>query len=82
MIARWHYCIGVEMVTGCVDGIVNVSNCKELWIARRKHQHIQPQGKAATLEKQKQGYIWTEREREREIYIMDRTLEKEGRSLQ
>ena len=46
MIARWHYCISVEMVTGCVHWIVNVSiNCKELWIARRKHQHTQAAGK-------------------------------------
>ena len=31
--------------TGWVHGIVNVSNGKELWIARRKHQHLQTAGK-------------------------------------
>ena len=41
MVTRWHYCISVEIVTGWVHWIVNVSNCKELWIARRKHQHLQ-----------------------------------------
>ena len=41
VITTWHYCISVEMVTGCVHWIVNVSNCKELWIAKRKHQHLQ-----------------------------------------
>ena len=45
MITRWHYCISMEMVTGCVNWIVDVSNCKELWIARRKHQHLQTTGK-------------------------------------
>ena len=37
MITRWHYCISVEMVTGWVHWIVNVSKCKEVGIARRKH---------------------------------------------
>ena len=41
MITRWLYCTRLEMVTGWVHLIVNVSNCKELWIARRKHHHIQ-----------------------------------------
>ena len=45
MITRWHYCISVEMLTGWVHWIVNVSNCKELWIARRKYQHRQTAGK-------------------------------------
>ena len=45
MITRWHYCITVEMVTGWVHWIVNVSNCNKLWIARRKHQHLQTEGK-------------------------------------
>ena len=46
MITRWLYCTRLEMVTGWVHLIVNVSNyCKELWIARRKHQHIQTEGK-------------------------------------
>ena len=45
MITRWHYCISVEMVIGWIHWIVNVSNCKELWIARRKHQHLQIAGK-------------------------------------
>ena len=45
MITRWHYFIIVEMVTGWVHWIVNVANCKELWIARRKHQHLQTAGK-------------------------------------
>ena len=44
MITRWHYCISEEMVTGWVYWIVNVSNCKELLIARRKHQHLQTSG--------------------------------------
>ena len=41
MITRWHYCIGVEMVTGWVHWIVNLSNGKDLWIARRKHPHLE-----------------------------------------
>ena len=41
MITRWQYCISLEMVTGWVHWIVNVSNCKEHSIARRKHQHLQ-----------------------------------------
>ena len=45
MITRWHYYICAEMVTGRVHWIVNVSNCKQLWIARRKHQHLQTTGK-------------------------------------
>ena len=45
MITRWYYCISVEMVTGFVHWRVNVSNCKELWIAKRKHQHLQTAGK-------------------------------------
>ena len=45
MVTRWHYCISLEMVTGWVHWIVNVSNCKELWIARRKHQHLTTAGK-------------------------------------
>ncbi len=45
MIRRWHYCIGVEIVIGWIHWIVNVSNGKELWIARRKHQHLQTAGK-------------------------------------
>ena len=51
MIIRWHYCISVEMVTGRVHWIVNVSNGKELWIARRKHQHLQTAGKDHELGK-------------------------------
>ena len=67
-----HYCISVEMVTGCVHWIVNVSNCKELWIARRKHQHLQTAGKYHKLGKrdgvqQKEKRVrGTERERKRE----------------
>ena len=45
MVTRCHYCISVEMVTGRVHWIVNVFNCKEFWIARRKHQHLQTAGK-------------------------------------
>ena len=38
IITRWHYCISGEMITGSwVHWIANVSNCKELWIARGKH---------------------------------------------
>ena len=36
-----------------------MSNCKELWIARRIHQHLQTAGK---------GTGWGTTEREREIY--------------
>ena len=35
IITRRHYCISVEIVIGWIHWIVNVSNCKELWIARR-----------------------------------------------
>ena len=41
IVTRWHYCTRVEMVTGWVHWIVNVSNCKELCIARRKHRRFQ-----------------------------------------
>ena len=51
MITRCHYYISVEMVTGRVHWIVNVSNCKELWIAKRKHQHLQTAGKDHELGK-------------------------------
>ena len=34
MITRCHYCISVKRVTGWVNWLVNVSNCKELWMAR------------------------------------------------
>ena len=69
MITRWHYCICVEMVTGWIHWIVNVSNCKELWIARRKHHHLQTPGWYHSLGK-KTGWgtraiRWTERERKR-----------------
>ena len=37
--------LSVEIVIGWIHWIVNVSNCKELWIARRKHQHLQTAGK-------------------------------------
>ena len=39
------------MVTVQVHWIVNVSNGKELWIARRKHQHLQTAGKYHELGK-------------------------------
>ena len=45
IITRRHYYISVEMVTGWVHWIVNVSNCKAIWIPRKKHQHLQPAGK-------------------------------------
>ena len=45
MITRWHYCISVEIVIGWIHWIVNVSNCKELSIARRTHQHLPTAGK-------------------------------------
>ena len=45
MITRWHYCISVDISIGWIRWIVNVSNCKEFWIARRKHQHLQTAGK-------------------------------------
>ena len=37
--------LSVEIVIGWIHWIVNVSNCKELWIARRKRQHLQTAGK-------------------------------------
>ena len=51
MITRRHYSISVEIVSGWVHWIVNVSNCKELLIARRKHQHLQTAGKDHELGK-------------------------------
>ena len=69
MITRWHYSTAsvliVERVTVWVHWIVSVSNYKELWIARRKHQHIQTAGKDRTLIR-KTGWGTTERERERD----------------
>ena len=73
MITRWHFCISVEMVTGWTHWIVNVSNGKELWIARRKHQHLQTAGKYHSLgkrdgvpDRESEKDKWTERERKRE----------------
>ena len=61
MITRWHYArISVEIVTGWVHWIVNVSNCKELWIARRKYQHFPNRGEGPLIRKMGLG----ERERE------------------
>ena len=60
MLTRWHYCISVDMVTGWVYWIVNVSNCKELWIARRKHQHLQNRRERPLI--RKMGGSTTERE--------------------
>ena len=58
-----------------------MSNCKELWIARRKYQHIQPAGKDHLLRKrdgvpqrERDIYIYREIERERD---MDRKRENE-----
>ena len=49
------------------------SSCKEFWIARRKHQHLQTAGKYDQLgkldvvpQKERQIYRKTERERQRE----------------
>ena len=42
-----------------------MSNCKELWIARRKHQHLQPAGKDHKLGK-RDGVPQKEQERERD----------------
>ena len=58
------------MVTGWIDWIVNVSNCKELWIARLKHQHLQTAGKDHSIGK-RDGIPEKESERAREtdIYI-------------
>ena len=54
------------MVTGLVHWIVNVSNCIEIWIARRKHQPLQTAGKDNGI---------PQKDRERP---MDRQREKEG----
>ena len=50
VITRWRYCLGAVMITRwqyCLSAawIVNVFNCKKLWIARRNHQHLQTAGK-------------------------------------
>ena len=73
VITGWHYRISVDMVTGWVYWIVNVSNCKELWIARRKHQHLQSAGKDHYLgkrigvpQKESEKDSWAERERKME----------------
>ena len=68
MITRWHHCISVEMVTGYVHWTVNVSNCKELWIERRKHQHLKTAGKT-TNKKTLDGY---HRKRERDEWTQNR----------
>ena len=81
MITRWHYCISVEMVTGRVHWIVNVSNSKVLWIARRKHQHLQNAGKDHELGK-RDGLPQKERKtdgyKEREIGMEDAVLYEKG----
>ena len=83
MITRWHYFISVEMVTGWVHWIVNVSFCKDLWIARRKHQHLQPAaGKRPLIRKTGWGTTERERDRDREEREMDRKREKEGEKIQ
>ena len=70
VITKWHYCISVQMVTWWVHWIVNVSNCKSLWIARRKHKHLQPAGQDHS------GWVTTERQ-------MDKNSgEKEGGRMQ
>ena len=61
MITRWHYCIIVEMVIGWIHWVVNVFNCKELRIAKRKHQHLQTAGKDHELGK-RDGVPQKERE--------------------
>ena len=85
MITRCHYCISVEMVTGRVHWIVNVSNCKEHWIAKRKHQHLQTAGKDHELGKrdgvpQKKKETDGQKERERGGR-MQCFMKKEDKSL-
>ena len=58
---------GKLIVIGWIHWIVNVSNCKELWIARRNRREIPLIRKT--------GLGTTERERERH---MDRKREKRG----
>ena len=84
MITRWHYCISEEMVTGWVYWIVNVSNSKELLIARRKHQHLQTSGNDPNYENG-MGYQRKRRETEgqkvREGGRMQCFMRKEDKSL-
>ena len=80
MITRRHYCISVEMVTGWIHWIVNVSNCKELCTARRKHKHLQTAGKDHSLGKldevpEKDG------QKEREGGRVQWFMKKEDKSL-
>ena len=42
--ALLHHCGNCHWM-GSLDTIVNVSNGKELWIAKSKHQHLQSAGK-------------------------------------
>ena len=69
-----------------------MSNCKELWIARRKHQHLRTAGRYHYLGKrdgvpQKEREKERERERERERYVqkkggrMQCYMKKEDNSL-
>ena len=44
-----------------------MSNCKELCIARRKHQHLQTAGKVHQLRQRDHGILQKESERERAI---------------
>ena len=88
MITRWHYCISVERVTGRVHWIVNVSNCKELWIARRKHQHLQTARKYNKLDngmeyhrKRSETERQNDRKREKEEGRMQCFMKKEDKSL-
>ena len=82
MITRWHYCISVEIGIRWIHWIVNVSNCKELWIARRKHQHLQTAGKHHYLRKldgvpQKERHM----DRKSEKMGMQCYMKKEDNSL-
>ena len=94
MITRWQYYLSAAMITsalstalsvqiviGRIHWIVNVSNCKELWIARRKHQHLQTAGKLrplirktgwGTTERERAIYIWTERERKGDAVLYEK----------
>ena len=73
IITRWQYCTSVEWSLDGVHWIVNMSNCKELWIARRKHQHLQNRMERLLI--RKTGYRKIERQ-------MGRKREKEGGRMQ
>ena len=69
MIARWHYCISVEMVTGCAHWIVNVSirtlDCKKktsTYPSRRERPLIRKTGWDTTEREESRTAIERKRE--------------------